>query len=151
MWIKKSTSEIEQLVSLLAERQKRRRLLNAFKVALIALSIGIMFTVVSTLTGYGRLHPPYGPSTSSFSEVLIELQHDLPFIALITFVCLMLSFMFPKWLIGNKQETMLCDRWGRKRLGYAGSEDRKCSCGGAFYPLRNYIWVEDHKSTVENS
>ena len=115
---------------------------NSFKVAIIAFSFGITFSILSSLTGYDRINPPSG-STKNLQESISELSNDMPFILIVTVLTFILSLIFYKEFPIKKSSTLMCDRCNKKNTDPEKQSGERCDCWGAFHPINHYKWINE--------
>jgi len=148
MWVKISDDEIRRDEAKTAELLEKNRIKRTFKITLITplVCIGMWLFIGSLIYftgGSGRMGPYY-PQHYTFSEAF-GLHYLKPLLVLMSVITL-ITFIY-MYYIGYKHKSIetrwseKCDRCFKSRP-IDPDKSKECKCGGIYYPIERFKWVE---------
>lgn len=150
MWVKKSDRELEEEERIFNQKSRKKRWRNGLQLFLLFVPTSLfLFSLAELFIPFDKTHP--SKKTLTLHEVIGQLPENLTIACVFGILLSILETCF--WYKSEHPKynctTEKCDKCFQVRSIHP-SNPSSCKCGGHFYPIYYYKWIETKKHTTES-
>lgn len=151
MWVKKSDNELKEEELIFNQKAKKKRWKSGLQLFLIFVPTGLfLFSLGELFIPFDKTHP--FKETLTFHEVVAQLPENLIIACIFGIFLSVLDTLFwyksdhPKYTCTTEK----CDKCFNVRSIHPNNPSA-CQCGGHYYPIYFYKWIEQKKHSNEST